>query len=123
MSTHESIATRDASLVTSRAKVATSQPAHTGLLSWRLFHKLAYLGGDFLAITLAHMLTLRIVEHFLHVSESALRPFEYYRFYIPFFAVVLYLFDGYKSPELRRPEHELERSCKAVSVSFLGLVL
>src|SRR5262249_2162453 len=38
-------------------------------------------------------------------------------------AVVLYVFDGYKGPELRRPEQELERSCKAVGVSFLGLVL
>jgi len=37
--------------------------------------------------------------------------------------VVLYLFEAYKSPELRRPEQELEGSCKAVAVSFLGLVL
>src|SRR5438552_10981103 len=52
-----------------------------------------------------------------------MNPFEYHRFYIPFFAIILYVFDGYKSPELRRPEQELERSCKAVGVSFLGLVL
>jgi exopolysaccharide biosynthesis polyprenyl glycosylphosphotransferase len=54
---------------------------------------------------------------------NALNPFEYHRVYIPFFAMILYLFEGYKSPELRRPEQELESSCKAVAVSFLGLVL
>ena len=82
-----------------------------------------YLGGDVLAITLAHMLAFRLVEHFLLVPMNALNPFRYHRFYIPFFVVILYLFEGYKSPEMRRPEHELERSCKAVAVSFLGLVL
>jgi exopolysaccharide biosynthesis polyprenyl glycosylphosphotransferase len=76
-----------------------------------------------MAITLAHMLAFRIVGHFLHVPMNALNPFGYHRFYIPFFAVILYLVEGYKSPELRRPEQELERSCKAVVVSFLGLVL
>jgi len=69
------------------------------------------------------MLTVRVVGHFLRVPMNALNPFEYHRVYIPFFAVILYLFEGYKSPELRRPEQELESSCKAVAVSFLGLVL
>jgi exopolysaccharide biosynthesis polyprenyl glycosylphosphotransferase len=84
---------------------------------------LVYLGADLAALTLAHMLTVRVVGHFLHVPMNALNPFEYHRVYIPFFAVILYLFEGYKSPELRRPEQELESSCKAVAVSFLGLVL
>jgi len=35
----------------------------------------------------------------------------------------LYLSRLQKAPELRRPEQELEKSCKAVAVSFLGLVL
>jgi exopolysaccharide biosynthesis polyprenyl glycosylphosphotransferase len=82
-----------------------------------------YLGSDLSAITLAHTATLHMVEHFLRAPANALNPFQYHRFYIPFFAVVLYLFEGYKSPELRRPEQELEKSCKAVAVGFLGLVL
>jgi exopolysaccharide biosynthesis polyprenyl glycosylphosphotransferase len=81
------------------------------------------LGGDLLAITLAHMVAVRELERFLHIPGNALSPFEYRRFYIPFFAVIFYLFDGYKSPELRRPELELERSLKAVAASFIGLVL
>jgi exopolysaccharide biosynthesis polyprenyl glycosylphosphotransferase len=66
---------------------------------------------------------VRIVQHLFHTPTNWLNPFEYHRYYIPFFAVVLYLFDGYKRPELRRPEQELAASCKAVAVSFLGLVL
>ena len=69
------------------------------------------------------MVAFRAVQRLFHVPLAGLNPFEYHRFYIPFFAVLLYVFDGYKSPELRRPEQELERSWKAVVVSFLGLVL
>jgi exopolysaccharide biosynthesis polyprenyl glycosylphosphotransferase len=98
-------------------------PAYARLLAWPPLHKLVYLGGDLAALTLAHMLAVRVVGHFLRVPMNALNPFEYHRVYIPFFAVILYLFEGYKSPELRRPEQELESSCKAVAVSFLGLVL
>jgi exopolysaccharide biosynthesis polyprenyl glycosylphosphotransferase len=72
---------------------------------------------------LAHILAVRVAYYLLHIPANALNPFEYHRFYVPFFAVVLYFFDGYKSPELRRPEQELERSCKGIGVSFLGLVL
>src|SRR5260370_3099296 len=124
MSTRESIAPRETELLRPAAKPAQhSWPVYARLLAWPPLHKLVYLCGDLFAITLAHVLAVRIVEHFLRVPANALNPFEYHRFYIPFFAVVLYLFDGYKSPELRRPEQELERSCKAVAVSFLGLVL
>ena len=123
MSTRESAASREASLLRPTANHVLSQSGWARLLSWPLLHKVAYLGGDLFSITLAHLLAVRIVEHFLRVPIGVLNPFEYHRFYVPFFAVVLYLFEGYKSPELRRPEQELERSCKAVGVSFLGLVL
>jgi exopolysaccharide biosynthesis polyprenyl glycosylphosphotransferase len=102
---------------------AQSWPVYARLLAWSPLHKMVYLAADLAALTLAHMFAVRLVEHFLRVPMSALNPIEYHRYYIPFFAVVLYLFDGYKSPELRRPEQELESSCKAVAVSFLGLVL
>ena len=95
----------------------------TRLLSWPAAAKAIYLGSDLFALILAHWLALRLVQHFLSIPISAQNPFAYHRYYIPFFGVVLYLFEGYKHPELRRPEQELERSCKAVAVSFLGLVL
>lgn len=123
ISTGERLAHRESQLPRSEATETRQRPAYTRLLAWPPLYKVVYLAGDLLALTLAHMLAVRTVEHFLRISADALNPLEYHRFYIPFFAVVLYIFDGYKSPELRRPEQELERSCKAVGVSFLGLVL
>lgn len=124
MSTRESIAAREAHLVRAPAKSgASATPSSVRVRSSPLLFKLVYLTSDLVAVVVAHLLAVRIVEHFLHVPTSALNPFEYHRYYIPFFGVVLYIFEGYKSPELRRPEQELERSCKAVAVSFLGLVL
>jgi exopolysaccharide biosynthesis polyprenyl glycosylphosphotransferase len=123
MSTRESVAPSENEFLRPAPKAIEAEPAYARLLARTPLRKLVYLAGDLLAITLAHMIAIRVVEDFLRVPASALNPFEYHRFYIPFFVVVLYLFDGYKSPELRRPEQELERSCKAVAVSFLGLVL
>src|SRR6266404_6998092 len=123
MSTRETVASSETELLRPASKVAQSVPRYARLLARPLLHKFVSLSGDLFAITLAHMLAVRIVEHFLRMPMNALNPFEYHRFYIPFFVVVLYLFEGYKSPELRRPEQELEKSCKAVAVSFLGLVL
>jgi exopolysaccharide biosynthesis polyprenyl glycosylphosphotransferase len=123
MSTRESIASREAELSRSAPAGAEAKSTFAWLLAWPPVHQLVHLCGDLLAITLAHMLAFRMAEHFIGIPTNALNPLEYHRFYIPFFAVVLYLFDGYKSPELRRPEQELERSCKAVTVGFLGLVL
>jgi exopolysaccharide biosynthesis polyprenyl glycosylphosphotransferase len=123
MSTRETIAPRETPLLPLQADRTDSERLLARILSWPPLHRLIYLAGDLLAITLAHTLALHGLEHFLGVPTNTLNPFEYHRFYIPFFAVVLYLFDGYKSPELRRPEQELERSCKAVAVSFVGIVL
>jgi exopolysaccharide biosynthesis polyprenyl glycosylphosphotransferase len=131
MSTRESIASRDTEILRSTSRPAAvpsvarpvSRPGFLRLLAKSRALKLVYLCGDLLALTLAHMVAFRAVQHLFHVPIAGLNPFEYHRFYIPFFAVVLYFFDGYKSPELRRPEQELERSWKAVAISFLGLVL
>jgi len=122
MSTRESIAPPETKLLRPASQAAELRHPYARLLAWPPLHKFVYLGGDLLVITVAHMLAVRVVEHLLRVPMNALNPSQYHRFYIPFFAVVLYLFEGYKSPELRRPEQELERSCKAVAVSFLGLV-
>jgi exopolysaccharide biosynthesis polyprenyl glycosylphosphotransferase len=124
MSTRESLAPRGAQMSTLAApSAAQSWPVYARLLARTTLHKILYLAGDLAALTLAHMSAVRFVEHFLRVPMSALNPFGYHYYYIPFFALILYLFDGYKAPELRRPEQELECSCTAVAVSFLGLVL
>jgi exopolysaccharide biosynthesis polyprenyl glycosylphosphotransferase len=123
MSTHESVTQRESGLLAQAPEAAEARSAYARLLAWPLLHILMYLGSDILAITLAHVATVHVLQHYLRIPTVGLNPPEYHRFYIPFFAVVLYLFEGYKSPELRRPEQEVERSCKALAVSFLGLVL
>jgi undecaprenyl-phosphate galactose phosphotransferase len=123
MSTRETVAPSESKFLAFAPQAKGSQPAYARILAWPPLHMLTYLCSDLFAVTLAHMLGVRLISHFLHVPLNALNPFGYHRFYIPFFAVVLYLFEGYKSPELRRPEQELEKSCKALAVSFLGLVL
>lgn len=123
MATQESVIVKQEAQPASASPTPKSRSAFSRLLSWPVTPKLAYLGSDLIAVTLAHMLTLRLVGYFLKIPISAQNPLDYHRFYIPFFAVILYLFEGYKHPEMRRPEQELERSCKAVAVSFLGLVL
>jgi exopolysaccharide biosynthesis polyprenyl glycosylphosphotransferase len=84
---------------------------------------MAYLAGDLLALTLAHMIAVRFVSLFLKIPIGVQNPYEYHRYYIPFFAAVLYLFEGYKSPEFRRPEREIELACKAVFTSFVSLLV
>lgn len=123
MSTRGTVAPSESKFLAFAPQAKRSQPAYARILAWPPLHMLTYLCSDLFAVTLAHMLGVRLISHFLHVPLNALNPFGYHRFYIPFFAVVLYLFEGYKSPELRRPEQELEKSCKALAVSFLGLLL
>src|SRR3982074_3177569 len=107
MSTRESIAPGEAQLPRHSApSMAEPWPTYVRVLAWPPLHKLLYLGGDLSALTLAHMLAVRAVQVLFHVPPNWLNPFEYHRYYIPFFAVILYFFDGYKSPELRRPEQE-----------------
>lgn len=110
-------------LITLQRESPSYRPAYARLLGWPFGQKVVYLCADLLALTLAHTITLHLIEHLLRVPGSALNPFQYHRYYVPFFAVVLYLFESYKSPELRRPEQELERGFKAAAASFLGLVL
>jgi exopolysaccharide biosynthesis polyprenyl glycosylphosphotransferase len=93
------------------------------LRSPKFWQALVFLGADLLVLVLTHMLAIRLVQHFLALPMSALNPAEYHRYYVPFFAVLLYLAGGYSNQELRRPERELAVCCKAVSLGFLGLVL
>src|SRR5690349_16611127 len=123
MSTRETIAHSESQFLAFVPQGARSRPAYARILASSSLFKLAYLCSDLFAVTLAHGLAVRIVGRFLHVPLNALHSFANYRFYILFFAVVLYLFEGYKSPELRRPEQELEKSCKAMAVTFLGIIL
>jgi exopolysaccharide biosynthesis polyprenyl glycosylphosphotransferase len=123
MSTQELIAAKHDRLLGPETGSAAPRGLWARLFSSPPLQTVIYLGSDLFALTLAHVLALHMVEHFLRIPFDALNPYEYHRLYIPFFAIVLFGFEGYKSPELRRPEQELERSCKAVVVCFMCLML
>lgn len=57
----------------------------------------------------------------MKLPAAFLNPGYYYFFYAPFFTALIYLLEGYKSPDLRRPEKEFELVFKAVSFSFVAL--
>jgi exopolysaccharide biosynthesis polyprenyl glycosylphosphotransferase len=78
--------------------------------------------SDILALMLAHVLASNAVTALFQVPSQALDPARYWIFFVPFFAAILYLFEGYGSADLRRPERELELSFKAVSFAFLALL-
>jgi exopolysaccharide biosynthesis polyprenyl glycosylphosphotransferase len=100
-----------------------STSATARILSRPAVQKALALLTDLAAITLAHIFADHLIVRLLQIPMSAQMPPEYHRYYIPYFALVLAIIGGYKRPELRRPEQELEQSCKAVAASFLGLVL
>ncbi len=114
---------RDVEILGVAAKSVAVQAARPRTAHFRYLTRLMYLVGDLWALTLAHMVAVRGIEHFLAVPGSFQNPYQYHRYYIPFFAITLYLFDGYKSPELRRPDRELELGCKAVFASFVALMV
>ena len=81
-----------------------------------------FLASDIAAISLAHGLAQLFAHRWLGILPEALNPSNYYLFYVPLFALVVWLFDGYKEPGLRRPERELEVGVKAISFYFAALV-
>lgn len=83
--------------------------------------KILFLAGDVVAVAASHGLAQTLTRDWLRVPVSYLNPAQYYLFYIPFFTATLYLLEGYKSPDLRRPEKELEILFKGVSFSFVAL--
>src|ERR1700685_2142355 len=101
---------------------AARRPAHIAdLMSHAWVKKLLFLAGDMVAIVSAHHLAQVLSLRWLKMPAASLDPSSYYLFYVPFFTALLYLFEGYKSLELRRPEKELELVFKSMSFSFVGL--
>ena len=83
--------------------------------------RLLLLAADAASLVASHHVAEVILQRSMHLSASFLNPGYYYFFYVPFFAALLYLFGGYKSPDLRRPENELELIFKGASFSFVAL--
>ena len=92
-----------------------------GLLGRSWVKRLIFLVADAVALIAAHHLAEILTRRWMNNSTTFLTPSSFYLFYVPFFTVLLYLFGGYKSPDLRRPEKELELLTKGVSFSFTAL--
>ncbi|HEV2523283.1 MAG TPA: sugar transferase [Candidatus Acidoferrales bacterium] len=82
---------------------------------------LSFLVADAVGVTAAHSLAEGLARRSMQVPAEFLNPSGYFLFYVPFFTALLYLLGGYKSPDLRRPEKELELLFKGVSISFVAL--
>jgi exopolysaccharide biosynthesis polyprenyl glycosylphosphotransferase len=107
---------------TVRLRALAQQPAQiTDLMSQAWLKKLLFLSVDAIAIVSAHHLAQILAVRWIKMPTAALNPPGYVFFYVPFFIALLYVFEGYKSLELRRPEKELELVFKSISVSFVGL--
>jgi exopolysaccharide biosynthesis polyprenyl glycosylphosphotransferase len=104
-----------------RMNTARSSARTAELMSRAWVKKLFFLVSDVIAVVIAHHLAQSLTHRFVRVPAESLDPSSYYLFYVPFFATLLYLFEGYKCLELRRPEKELELVFKSVSFSFVGL--
>jgi len=81
-----------------------------------------FLAGDAAAVAFTHWVSLVSLHKMFGIPRGNLSPHGYLIFYLPFLLVVLFLSEGYQSPELRRPEKELAITFRAVSLSFLALV-
>src|SRR5450432_551470 len=104
-----------------RLRAAQKPTQITELMSQAWLKKLLFLCADTIAIVSAHHLAQVLALRWIKMSPASLNPPGYIFFYVPFFISLLYIFEGYKSLELRRPEKELELVFKSISVSFVGL--
>lgn len=88
----------------------------------RMVKRVLFAFGDAAALALGHVVAKLVVQLWLRIGGEALGPRGYWLFYLPFLLAVLYLLDRNHSPDLRRPEKELELAVKGVSFAFLLLV-
>jgi exopolysaccharide biosynthesis polyprenyl glycosylphosphotransferase len=107
------------------ARAEVSSARHVGLidvLNLGIVKRMLFLACDAAAIALSHWVCLTGVHRIFGIETSQLSPYGYPLFYLPFLLVVLFLTEGYQSPDLRRPEKELAITFRGVSLSFLLLV-
>ena len=75
MSTRETVAPRETQLLRPAVSIrAQSWPLYARILAWAPLHKMAYLASDLAALTLTHILAVRLVEKFFHVPTNAVEP-------------------------------------------------
>lgn len=109
---------REASATNQRHRPAIVLP----LLGSESFQTLLPLCTDIIALFVARSIALLAARQWLGVAARSLDTPLYTLFFTLFVAVVMYLFDGYRTGELRRPEQELERTFKALTAAFASML-
>jgi len=104
-----------------RSGAALPSAVLSDLLARAAIKRLLFLSCDAAALVASHHLAELLLQRSMRLPAGFLNPGYYYLFYVPFFTAMLYLLGGYKNPDLRRPEKELELIFKAVSFSFVAL--
>lgn len=77
--------------------------------------------ADIAALFVARSIALFFARHWLGVAPRRLDTSPYTLLFTLFVAGIMYLFDGYRTGVLRRPEQELERTFKALAVAFAAM--
>jgi exopolysaccharide biosynthesis polyprenyl glycosylphosphotransferase len=91
-------------------------------LSRRRVKRVLFMASDVAAVALTNWLSLIAVQRLFRIPRANMGPPGYLLFCLPFLLVVLYVAEGYASPDLRRPEKELAIIFRAVSLAFFALV-
>lgn len=104
------------------AKSAKGRVVPAEWLKNRNVKKALFALGDVSALVASHIIAAIVVQEWLRVPRAFLNPRDYWFFYLPFLLIVLYLLDRSRSPDLRRPEKELELAVKGISFAFLLLI-
>ncbi len=108
-----------------RPRAAQGVPSgRAGLAQWlkqRTVQRALFAAGDAAALAASYIAAAVAAEHWLSIPRADLNSHGYWLFDLPFLLAVLYLLDRHHSPDVRRPERELELAVKGVSLAFLLL--
>ena len=101
---------------------STRRAQFSDALSQVSVKRLLFLACDVAAVALSNWVSLIAMQRLFNIPREGMSPRGYELFYLPFLLVTLYLAEGRESPDLRRPEKELQITFRAVSLAFLALV-
>ena len=81
--------------------------------------RLLFITANALALLVSYRAAEAVVQRFFWIPGQLRNPSGYELSYLPFVLAILYFFERSWSPDLRRPEKELELVVKSVSFAFL----
>lgn len=97
----------------------TASQAFKRRLKRRTTTCLLFVIANALALLVSYKAAETVVRRFLGIPGQLPNPSGYQLSYLPFLLAILYFFERSWSPDVRRPERELELVVKSVSFAFL----